>query len=408
MTLTRHTGTLYVILLLLAIYAQVSTSSRDNQNTGRLLESADILTSAFSKLREDVSAWKQAPGGKIRFRRRTSVATEQTPEKTKKSKECRACETVMTTWREMFPCVGLAEPDWTPEIAIELPACPWVTTCSFFHEDERAGACTAMKDELKSKYEEVWSALQTAYAEIAKEESAEIPEGSLYPDNGANWKPPEVMRNNRKTAYYKACVELGRCEDSAVDCKTMLLGDTCRDNPSCPDAKSCDENCYQCYWVLRGWFPFFQSKGSDNEADGYGNCEGVPSAASFLELESSPQAVKGLGSPALVSGRGSPTLDDCMLIWDEVAKDPKARYLASYVSQLGSYDWNANTACRCLQKCEYDSYEAFDLFRACSYEPSDARVASLFPDLLIESSETDETARFKGRSERVYPASEGD
>ena len=30
-------------------------------------------------------------------------------------------------------------------------------------------------------------------------------------------------------------------------------------------------------------------------------------------------------------------------------------------------------------------YEAFDLFRACDYESSDARVASLFPDLLIES-----------------------
>lgn len=114
---------LFVALLTLSVVTftrgiTVEDIDRDMGLASR--ESTDLLR-AFSHLRGDDSKWKYADqvGKRVRFRRQMdSVQVTTTAEKTKKSKQCLACETAMTAWREKFPCVGLAEPEWTPEVAI--------------------------------------------------------------------------------------------------------------------------------------------------------------------------------------------------------------------------------------------------------------------------------------------------
>ena len=117
-----------------------------------------------------------------------------------------------------------------------------------------------------------------------------------------------------------------------------------------------EEGCFVCYWVLRGWFPLFEVPSAEsNGKDGYANYQEL--SASFLELEEQP--VRGLGSPSLVKSREKATYKDCLKVWNTIESDPKARYLAQFVSQLGSYEWNANTACRCIGMCGYDTYVSF-------------------------------------------------
>ena len=55
--------------------------------------------------------------------------------------------------------------------------------------------------------------------------------------------------------------------------------------------------------------------------------------------------------------------------------------MISYLDTLGEHPWNANTVCKCLGKCPYNSFEALDLMTACVYEDNPDRTASLFPDL---------------------------
>lgn len=300
------------------------------------------------------------------------MSSETKSEGAPKSKQCLACESAMTTFRSQFGCSGLREPDWTPADTMEMTACPWITKCDFFKDNKKV-TCEGLKESFSNDFVNTHKIL--LQKRTAQDDAAASGEKS-------GDTPPQVYVGNTAKYVYEACAEMSHCPDNE-DCRKAILGDTCRDNPSCVEANEiCEEGCFVCYWVLRGWFPLFEVPSAEsNGKDGYANCQEL--SASFLELEEQP--VRGLGSPSLVKSREKATYKDCLKVWNTIESDPKARYLAQFVSQLGSYEWNANTACRCIGMCGYDTYEAFDLFRACDYEPSDARVASLFPDLLIES-----------------------
>jgi len=304
---------------------------------------------------------------------------------TQKPETCLACEGAVTAWREKFGCVGLSEPDWTPEAVLEMPACPWVTKCNFF-ADEKQSACSNLKTEFKNDFAKTYTAVESQLAIMA--------DRSANPSGDEDMNPAQVLANNNQMYYYEACVELGKCQKAETDCRDMLLGDTCRDSPSCPDAEMCELNCFMCYWLLKGWFPMFHHVNAEKpEADGFGTCAGLPppppaKATSLLELSVHTQMAerpsKGIGSQDLPKDRAAnPNFEECINIWEDIAGDPKARFFTSYLTQLGPYDWNANTVCRCLQMCPYDSYEALDLMRACLYETNEGLTASLFPDLFV-------------------------
>lgn len=361
----RTIWTRLIVLLLAAVIATRATSPH---------VSDDTLTSLAEELVHTVDRHlRRQYASKSRFTQRRS-GSGGSSEGSPKSKECLACESAMTTWRETFPCVGLSEPDWTPESAMEISACPWVATCTFFDvESGKRELCEGMKESFANDF-------VSTHGVLLGKRTEQDDKSASGEDDDVN--PPQIFRNNNKKYVFESCKELGHCPDDE-DCRKALLGDTCKDNPSCPEAAKCDDACYMCYWVLGSWFPLFTKPRAGTEGqDGFGNC----AFSSFLELDEEP--VRGVGSPDLVTSRGKATSKECLDAWRTIEKDPKARYMASYVSQLGSYEWNANTVCRCLGMCTYDSYVAFDLYRACSYEASDARVASLFPELMI--GDTDE------------------
>ena len=82
--------------------------------------------------------------------------------------------------------------------------------------------------------------------------------------------------------------------------------------------------------------------------------------------------------------------------------------MISYLDRLGEHPWNANTVCKCLGKCPYNSFEALDLMTACTYEDSADRVASLFPDLPTNMFDLEALAQnFRGTSGRAKGRSKG-
>ena len=52
------------------------------------------------------------------------------------------------------------------------------------------------------------------------------------------------------------------------------------------------------------------------------------------------------------------------------------------VDSLGQLPWEANTVCKCLGKCPYDTFEGIQLLSACDWQEDDPQItAALFPDI---------------------------
>jgi hypothetical protein len=203
------------------------------------------------------------------------------------------------------------------------------------------------------------------------------------------------------------------------------------------DSVACPQNCYMCYWIVRA-FPLFQDycqpmpdpltrelhpffnadnleknklKWSRNEwvwseasNTGGGSKKGPWATAKGSAGRSKLNGrvageMRGLGSPDFPPDESFGTLNKklgdararaygtkethrkCMDLWREFEMSPKARFLIQYKDRFGNHPWNANTACKCLGRCAYNSYEAMDLLPQCQYEHNSDMVASLFPDL---------------------------
>ena len=86
----------------------------------------------------------------------------------------------------------------------------------------------------------------------------------------------------------------------------------------------------------------------------------------------------------------------CYTLWDKVLVWPRARYLITYVNQLGTTmkersgmtGWNPNTVCKCLSLCPYNAIQGPAVDQDCvADEPallSRLVTESLFPDLTPE------------------------
>ena len=57
-------------------------------------------------------------------------------------------------------------------------------------------------------------------------------------------------------------------------------------------------------------------------------------------------------------------------------------FKSGMVDSLGQLPWEANTVCKCLGKCPYDTFEGIQLLSACDWQEDDPQItAALFPDI---------------------------
>lgn len=169
-------------------------------------------------------------------------------------KECQRCEDVAQTFRETFPCVGHTEPDWTPGVSNDLPACMFVAACGAFtganYEATRSiqEACADMKKDMYegSKKEATWTAL-------AALSNSQLQRNRDFHDPNKLPSFPDALR-----VCQGQVGGLGFCNDAT--CDAHLATDECRDNPGCEGVmEACDRQCYLCYWLVRSFPVFMES-----------------------------------------------------------------------------------------------------------------------------------------------------
>lgn len=92
----------------------INTGERQNGVFG----AAQDAIAALDALKAPPPAAGADMGSDMRFSSRADASVEESAEPTG---ECAICEDVIQTWRESFPCAGMAEPDYTPDSSVVRP-----------------------------------------------------------------------------------------------------------------------------------------------------------------------------------------------------------------------------------------------------------------------------------------------
>ena len=287
--------------------------------------------------------------------------------------KCRICEDVAETFRNTNKCRGIDGisksddgEEGTPRASEDLVPCKAPGNCGL-HRDEKK------KEKCKS--------LQTAWR---KDEGTlkEIYSSVYNQDNP-----------------HKTCMKLGMCrpanEPDGAACQGVLMSSECKDDIFCDSSKCKSDDCIVCYWLIKTW-PVFGDICAPGKA---GKMSKAPnSAVSFYDYYGKyPRSAK---SNMLEDDRDKRTPPEnsalaemCYTLWDKVLVWPRARYLITYVNQLGTTmkersgmtGWNPNTVCKCLSLCPYNAIQGPAVDQDCvADEPvllSRVVTESLFPDL---------------------------
>ena len=84
-------------------------------------------------------------------------------------------------------------------------------------------------------------------------------------------------------------------------------------------------------------------------------------------------------------------------LWDEFQLSAKARYLTTFASEIGGYDWDPLLVCHCLDVCiAVNAFEGLEYANVCDYmhpEDEDILRASLFPELTYPLPSEGETSK---------------
>ena len=265
----------------------------------------------------------------------------------KNDEEGKTCIMVSAAWRRQFLCAtsdymfNLAE-DTNPMTAIDW-GCPWILDCESFADSLDAENCNKMKISMKSKWPDI-SVKIREYRKKYDERNQDLMD-TLHQSAQTY---PHIMAFQDRGWVFEALQSTYLIPEVSIICKVQLMRPECRDDPSCPAIRLACENdkvAVMAYYLIVHWFPFF--------------------------------------NPADFTPAAKPT-EDAWNLWEEFRKSAKARYFASYVDNIGGYDWSAPLACGCLQLCPLmkgDPMGGLELTNVCHYQESQVVRASLFPEL---------------------------
>lgn len=330
------------------------------------------------------------------------------------SKRCMVCEDVAETFRSTFPCVGHTDSVWTPNEALDVQPCRTPFRCGLL-QGQNPRQTASLRDTCFKMAKDIFdpSSSTKLFSQISAflRSAGEGPgrqsrraDGSDYRKNSLSrlhddYPDPAHYSGPVIPAEYEICYQLEdkdklkMCPDDWRDkdttCPAELGSAECRDDPTCSNLLfngTCTEKCYICYWLVKS-FPVFEEMCSKFEKGKPESSVKEQSGTEWdvvkAERNGRQKEQEGLGSPKLKKEAAKPgdALKDCMNMWTEFILSPKARFLIQYADNFGNHPWNANTACKCLGKCAYNSYESMDLATQCVYEDNADRAYNLFPDI---------------------------
>jgi hypothetical protein len=281
---------------------------------------------------------------------------------------CQICEDVAETFRDTNKCRGIDGDEKetnhdgeeaSPRAQVDLTPCKPPHHCTLWKDQKKRDKC---------------SSLQRAWRQDKQ-----------ILDIVYNRHPP-----------LQSCIQLGMCREEqdteGEACAYVLNSNECRDDMNCDSSKCPSDDCMACYWLVKTW-PMF---GEICTPGGNKN----PPKGGMTSKDFYRSALRAKGSPSL--SRDSPSQkilpnpatlsNECYEMWDRFVFSPKARYMISYVNQLGvaqnnewgATAWDANTVCKCLSECAYDEYQAPQVEQACrgnALVNQPGVLSSLFPDL---------------------------
>jgi len=289
--------------------------------------------------------------------------------------KCRVCEDVVETFRDTNKCRGLEGltkdddgQEGSPRASNDLTPCKPPQNCDQFENAAQAEKCKSVRDS--------WRQDPVTLKEIYN---------SVY-----NQDNP-----------HKTCMGLGMCrptnEPDGAACEGVLMSNECRDDIFCDNSKCKSDDCVVCYWLVKTW-PIFGdicTPGKPGEQQ-----KSPPSVLSYNDYYGKVQRAEK--SPALETDRdkraspeGTTLHAECYTLWDKIIGWPRARYLITYINELGSTvkertgaGWNANTVCKCLSLCPYNALQGPAVEQDCSADQPElltpSVIESLFPDLSKE------------------------
>ena len=289
--------------------------------------------------------------------------------------KCRVCEDVVETFRDTNKCRGIDgivdKTDdgevGTPLASTDLRPCRTPGNCAQFKDPKQAVKCKSLTDSWRQDP----GTIESIYL-------------SVFNGNDA----------------LQTCQKLGQCrppdQPDGAACESTLMSDACRDDIFCDTSKCKSDDCIVCYRLVKTW-PIF----GDVCTPGKNSLKSPKSKMTYEEYYGKyPRAGK---SPELESDRdqratpeGTALSIECYKLWDKIINWPRARYLITYVNELGSSmkersggtGWNANTVCKCLSLCPYNALQGAAVEQDCVADQPEMLTKfvtqALFPDLTPE------------------------